>query len=192
MPGPAELVTQIRQRLERLRRRLGDDGFDFGLPEDERRRSGRTGLALELDDADEADDEDEPVGDLAYDPDVAPDPAQWLALDESLRVANAEAYHRRAGVSLPNETIHAILHVMIETQIAMGDELPVRRAIDRLVREGLSRHEAIHALGSLITRGIYDAVNTPEARAFRVEEYNAAVEQITAESWRRQWEEDEE
>ena len=58
--------------------------------------------------------------------------------------------HRRAGVSLQNKNVHAIMHVVIENQVAMGDELPVRRAIDRLVGEGLDRHEAIHAMGSAL------------------------------------------
>lgn len=57
VPGPGESATQIRRRIERLRQRLGDDGFDFGLPEEA------------LDAFDELD-EDEPE----YDPTSAPIP----------------------------------------------------------------------------------------------------------------------
>ncbi len=32
MPGPTETASQIRRRLEQLRRTLGDDGFDYGIP----------------------------------------------------------------------------------------------------------------------------------------------------------------
>ncbi len=37
IPGPSETPAQIRQRLQRLRSRLGDDGFEFalGLEDDE-------------------------------------------------------------------------------------------------------------------------------------------------------------
>ena len=66
----------------------------------------------------------------AYDPDVAPDPASWLALDEEERLNQVLDYHRRAGISLPSENMHAVIHAGIENQIALGDELPVRRAID--------------------------------------------------------------
>ena len=55
-------------------------------------------------------------------------------------------YHRRAGIFPPNEQLHATFHVVVENQIALGDELPVRRAVDRLMAEGLDRHQAVHAV----------------------------------------------
>jgi hypothetical protein len=42
-----------------------------------------------------------------YDPDQTPNPEEWLALDEQLRIGLVESYHRRARVELPNVTIHA-------------------------------------------------------------------------------------
>ncbi len=36
-----------------------------------------------------------------------------------------------------------------------------------------------------------DALKDPEAKAFQKDVYVAAVERLTAERWRRQWEEDE-
>jgi len=82
-----------------------------------------------------------------YDPTVAPDPAVWLALDEDERIELIENYHRRARVRLPNLTLHAAIQTMVENHVAMGDELPVRRTVGRLVHEGLERHEALHAVG---------------------------------------------
>mgnify|MGYP003481767832 CR=1 FL=1 len=38
-----------------------------------------------------------------YNPDKAPDPARWLALDEQRRIQLAEKYHRAARTRLPNE-----------------------------------------------------------------------------------------
>jgi hypothetical protein len=177
IPGPFESPTQVRRRLESLQRRLGAGGFDFVEAVD-----ANDALA-ELDD-----DEDHDV-DEAYDPAVAPDPAQWLALDEDERMRRVEDCHRRAGVSLPNEKLHAVLHVAVENQIALGDELPVRRTVDRLMGEGLDRHEAVHAVGLVLTEHLNEALkDDPEAKAFSKAAYNAAIERITAESWRRSWE----
>jgi Domain of unknown function (DUF1841) len=176
VPGPSESPTQIRRRLDLLRRRLGDDGFEFEEIED-------ASDALE-----ELDYEDEDEDDAsAYDPAVAPDPARWLALDEQERVDLAIEYHQRDGVTLPSDSIHAAMHVIVENQIALGDETPARRAVERLMGEGLDRHEAVHAIGSVLAGKLFGAMSDPEARAFPLNEYNAAVEQLTAESWRLDW-----
>lgn len=88
----------------------------------------------------------------------------------------AEAYHRRAGIELPNTKVHAVMHVIIENQVALGDELPVRRAIERLMGEGLDRHEAVHAVGSVLAAHMSD---TLKAGAANNAAYNAAVERLT-------------
>jgi hypothetical protein len=44
----------------------------------------------------------------------------WLALDESERMRLVERYHRRQRIRLPNETIHAVIHVIVENQVALG------------------------------------------------------------------------
>ncbi len=97
-------------------------------------------------------------------------------------------YHRRAGVSLPREEMHASIHVIIENQIALGDELPVRRAVERLMAEGLDRHQAVHAVGSVLSNQLIEAMRDPYTKAASQEAYNVAVEQLTVESWRRAWE----
>ena len=113
-----------------------------------------------------------------------------MAREEQERADLALRYHRRPGVSLPNERMHATFHVIIENQIAMGDELPVRRAVDRLMAEGLDRHEAIHAVGSVLAAHLNDALADRHARAFPKVAYNAAIERLTAESWRHDFGED--
>ena len=90
-----------------------------------------------------------------YDPLTEPEPQQWLATDEQERVDLVLAYHRREGIGVPSEKAHAIFHVIVENQIA-DDELPVRRTAQRLMSEGLDRHEAIHAIGSVAAGNIYD------------------------------------
>ncbi len=182
LPGPTELPTQIRRRLDRLRRQLGADGFVLGGTED---ASDALEALEDEDDVLDVEQDEELDIDGAYDPAVAPDAAEWLALDEQARLDQVLDYHRRAGIFPPNEEIHAVIHVTVENQIALGDELPVRRAIDRLMGEGLDRHQAVHAVASVLTGQLFDAFKDPEARVFPREAYNAAIEQLTAESWRR-------
>jgi len=82
-----------------------------------------------------------------YDPLKAPDPEEWLELDEQERIDLAQDYHRRARIKLPSALLHANMHAIVENQIALGDETPARRVLQRLMNEGLDRHQAIHAIG---------------------------------------------
>ena len=120
-----------------------------------------------------------------YDPEIAPAPEEWLALDEGERILLIEAYHRDARIALPKAArkLHASIHTVVENQLALNDE-PVVRAFARLRKEGLSRHEAVHAIGSVVAEWLYDLKkeqHTPDtARAH----YYAAVERLTAATWR--------
>ncbi|HEY1438418.1 MAG TPA: hypothetical protein VGG82_13055 [Casimicrobiaceae bacterium] len=118
-----------------------------------------------------------------YDPLQAPDPAEWLDVDEQERLDRVERYHRRARIDLPNCTLHATIHVAVENQLAADDE-PAVRALARLMKEGLSRHDAVHAIGSLVAEQIYDLLelkDSPEALRAR---YCAALERLNAAQWR--------
>ena len=133
----------------------------------------------------EIDDAIESVTGMRYDPEVAPDPSGWQALGEDERIMLAETYHRRAGIEVPNMTVHATVHAIIENQVAMGDELPTHNAIERLMGEGLDRHDAVHAVASVLAAHINDALR---AGSPNIEAYNDAVERLTAESWRADFE----
>ncbi len=118
-----------------------------------------------------------------YDPSQPPDPVAWLELDEQDRVDRVEDYHRRARVDLPNATLHASVHVIVENQLASGDE-PVIRALARLRKAGLSRHDALHAIGSLVAEMIYDLLNLKDTAEASRARYYAAVERLDAAQWR--------
>jgi hypothetical protein len=118
-----------------------------------------------------------------YDPLAAPDPKLWLALDEQERLDLAQDYHARAGISLPNARLHAVVHVIVENQVALGDEVPVERTLHRLMAEGLDRHEAVHAIGSALTDILYDASNDAASVEDPNSTYLATVESLTAEEW---------
>ena len=126
----------------------------------------------------------------AYDPDRAPDPSQWLALDEQLRIGLAESYHRAARIKLPNVKAHAAFHAIVENQVALQHP-PVVRAMERLAKQGLSRHDCIHAIGWVLAQHFHEIMSTPsEDTPTTVQaHYDAAVERLTAAEWRAQAEE---
>ena len=75
------------------------------------------------------------------------------------------------------------MHVVVENQLALADE-PVVRALDRLVREGLSRHDAVHAIGSVVAEEIYVLLKEQDIPDTARTRYDAAIERLTAASWR--------
>jgi hypothetical protein len=96
-----------------------------------------------------------------------------------------EEYHRRAGVRLPNVAAHAAIHAVVESQIALGDEIPVRDTARRLMAEGLDRHDAIHAIGSVLAGFMNDFLRNPPANADTDpnEQYFAELQELTASGW---------
>lgn len=115
-----------------------------------------------------------------YDPGEAPDPEDWLALDEDERRGRVEDFHRAAGIEIPNAAVHAIIHTVIENQIAQGLE-PVRRVLARLTADGLGRHEALHAIGSILAKRLHSMMKEQKGDAG---EYLQAIEGLTAEEWK--------
>jgi uncharacterized protein DUF1841 len=120
-----------------------------------------------------------------YDPEVAPVAEDWLTLDEGERIQLVEEYHRDARIPLPKRarSLHASMHVVVENQLASNDE-PVVRALARLMKEGLSTHDAVHAIGSLVAEEVYDLLKQAEPPDTVRARYYAAVERLTAGGWR--------
>jgi hypothetical protein len=83
-----------------------------------------------------------------YDPSKAPAPAEWNAESQEKQIQMIKAYHDMIGIPVPNLEKHATLHLIVESQIAMGDEIPVSKQVDRLLSEGADRHAVIHAIGN--------------------------------------------
>jgi sirohydrochlorin ferrochelatase len=121
----------------------------------------------------------------AYDPEQAPGPAEWLELEEDERIRRIASYHRRLKVKLPNLQVHAAMHSVVENQIA--EELQtVRETVARLQAEGLSRHDAIHAVASVLV-GCLQALLQETAQAqFEVEAYFRELRSLSAKEWLRE------
>jgi hypothetical protein len=121
-----------------------------------------------------------------YDPEVQPEPDEWLALDEQVRIQLVEKHHRDERIKLPNSKVHAVFHVIVENQLAERLD-PAIRAMVRLTVEGLSRHDALHAIGSVVAQHLYEAMHTKDedTSATAQARYSAAVERLTAKEWLR-------
>lgn len=123
-----------------------------------------------------------------YDPEIPPDPIEWLALDEGKRLLIIEGFHHAARVEIPSAKAHAVMHLIVESQIAGGLE-STTRAMRRLRAEGLSRHDALHAIGTVVSEHIFEAINANEPESAKSADiiYNAAVERLTAKEWRQRY-----
>lgn len=127
----------------------------------------------------------------SYDPDKPIDPKAWLETDEAERSLLVEQYHRKKRIKLPNAVLHATIHVVIENQIALGDELPVEKILNRLMREGLDRHDAIHAIGSVLAEHMFDLLQGDgESENMNMNaKYFAQLEELDAQEWLRSFDE---
>jgi len=119
-----------------------------------------------------------------YNPNKQPDAEEWLALDESERIDLVFRHHRQARIQLPNARLHAVLHVIVENQVALGDEIPVRRHLERLQTEGLDRHEAVHAVATVLIKHIHKLAKNYSLEDDLNQISWAELEQLTAKSWR--------
>jgi len=121
-----------------------------------------------------------------YDPETAPDAAEWLDLEEEERIDLVASYHRRKKVKLPKLQVHAALQAVVENQIA--EELQtVRETVARLQAEGLSRHDAIHAVASVLVGRLQDLLREGAPAQFEVEAYFQDLRSLTAKGWLKKW-----
>jgi hypothetical protein len=118
-----------------------------------------------------------------YTPDKAVDSENWLALDEAIRIELVHDFHSELDLEMAVEalSLHTTIHVLVENQLAMGVEL-IPETIAKLTRQGLNRHEAIHAIGALISEDIFDVING-NAEEFSQKKYRRKLEKITAKRW---------
>ncbi|MCD4749770.1 MAG: hypothetical protein K8R59_10400, partial [Thermoanaerobaculales bacterium] len=82
---------------------------------------------------------------LRYNSLKKPNPRKWLSASEFARIKAVLKHHADEPDELPNKQLHASIHFVVENQCALGDETPVSKAIQRLMNEGLDRHDAVHA-----------------------------------------------
>jgi Domain of unknown function (DUF1841) len=121
----------------------------------------------------------------SYNPELAPDPGAWLCIPEDQRLRSVTMFHMVHREKSGNQKAHAALHVAVENQIATGFG-PTVRAMTRLQSEGLSRHDSIHAIATVIAEHLYaqmQAQDKQEASAFQ-SGVNQDIEELSASVWR--------
>ena len=68
----------------------------------------------------------------------------------------------------------------------MGDATVVPATLARLMQGGLDRHDAIHAIGSVLVGIFFDVAKDPSKRININAAYGSELGELTAESWRSQ------
>jgi hypothetical protein len=119
-----------------------------------------------------------------YDPEKAPDKGKWLGMDEDAKAVLVGAFHKRKKLRAPNMRIHEVLHVVVENQLAMGIA-PVTGVLDRLLAAGLTRHDAIHAIASVLIQHLADLLKEPPPGPDPNESYFRELEALTGDTWMR-------
>jgi hypothetical protein len=124
---------------------------------------------------------------MPYDAMKAPDPQARLELDEQERIDEVIDYHRRYHLPMGGSAqLHAVAHVIVENQVAMGDPPAAREALARLMGEGLDRHDAVHAVGSIVVGLMYDVLLREKGKD--AGDINAKISRelatLTAAGWR--------
>jgi hypothetical protein len=123
---------------------------------------------------------------MRYDPVVGPDARTWLQLQESERLDAVRQHHRRAGLGAGSAKVHAVIHVAVETQLAEGHP-EASEALDRLLQEGLDRHEAVHAIGSVLAEELFGIMKSTRPHDPAI--YASRLSNLTASSWRSKYSE---
>jgi hypothetical protein len=124
----------------------------------------------------------------SYNPASAPDPAAWLAEPEQERVRSVSTFHMVNRLNAGNAKAHAAVHVIVENQVAMGIG-PTVRAMARLQSQGLSRHDALHAVGAVVSSYMFASMHAPQEAdsASLQSQINAALVRLDADAWRREY-----
>jgi hypothetical protein len=119
----------------------------------------------------------------AYDPMCEVNSEEWLEMDDDDRSILIEDYHRQAGIRLPNLRLHVVFHTIVENQIAMETNVPAKETLGRLMADGLDRHEAIHAIGSVLAAHMH-RLASKKIQGDPNQEYSRSLKELTAAKWK--------
>jgi len=120
----------------------------------------------------------------SYNIGTGPRASDWLSSDEGERLELVESYHRRKRIHVPRARLHAVIHVIVENQLALSEQVVVE-TLARLQADGLSRHDAVHAIGGVLAEHLNKLLSgkalTPNVDRHR--EYFDALKSLTADAW---------
>jgi len=124
------------------------------------------------------------AAEIGYDANRVLGAEQWLQLDERDQLSRVADYHQRAlppNQHPPNPQRHAGMHVIVENQLASGDPPETRAALERLFAEGMSRHDALHAIGWVLTEHMSKAMKAQTP--LDMQAYTRDLAQLTLKRW---------
>ena len=97
-----------------------------------------------------------------------------------------EIFHKESESELNegSEMIHAAIHVIVENQIALKEK-PVPETLEKLMRQGLDRHEAIHAIGAVLAEDMHAIIQGNNTAVHDPGKYRRRLKKLTAKRWRK-------
>lgn len=123
-----------------------------------------------------------------YNPLQTPDAEQWLQMDEQERLALVLDFHDKESdeddeLEDEQKHLHAAIHVVVENQLAMATPM-VAETVARMRRQGLDRHDAVHAVGAVLAGDIFELLKG-KAETWQPQRYRRRLEKLTAKRWRK-------
>ena len=79
-----------------------------------------------------------------------------------VRVAREHALHPHPGMAGTRLRLHLSVHVVVETQLSGGKPPEVGATLQRLMEQGLERHQAIHAVGQVAAEEVVACLSRGE------------------------------
>lgn len=103
----------------------------------------------------------------------------------SLRDKIVEEHAKAPHPNLDREALkaHLIIHEMVEGQLAAKDPPEVAEVLHHLLAGGLNRHEAIHAIGTVVAHEAYQIMK--DGGQLDRKRYLKALKELTVESYRK-------
>jgi len=98
-------------------------------------------------------------------------------------VVKEHAKNPHPGLDREHLRAHLLIHEMVEKQLAENDPPEVGRVLHRLLANGLSRHEAVHAIGTVVAREALAMLR--QGRELDKEVYVRELQELTVESYRQ-------
>ncbi|WP_425511222.1 DUF1841 family protein [Pseudomarimonas salicorniae] len=81
--------------------------------------------------------------------------------------------------------MHSTIHAVVENQLAQGQPVEARAALARLLQGGVTRHDAIHAIGSVLAEHLFPVLREAEVpQEFNRLSYVRGLAKLTARKWR--------
>lgn len=102
-------------------------------------------------------------------------------VDQEQLLAQIESEHNEAPHPLEAAVplrLHVTFHTVAETQIRLGEPAEVAETLQRLTGQGLTRHEAIHAICGVVSEEVVQVM--AQGRVYDEGRYVARLKALTA------------